>query len=467
MSSPISVNVGIRPAQLWSGRSAPGVNTLLLMNTDQVNTVMVGTSLNSLVVPIQPNGSLSVDPGENWYVTGLVAGTAPLVVVPNGQGNFLGLTQGYGTIAIPQFQSPDFSIAGQTGWAIFQNGDAYFFNVIAKGNVTASEVVGTGQGKELLAYTGQPSLTDLVASISGIETVDAPGNTIYQGITAYGSNGSRVQLQPGTFGNDAVIILQPPSATVAYIAEPPEVFSSIGNAGTVNEYYVASLFSGVTYGNPTGFCEIDVISGPENGSFSSAIYFNFNSVRQLGIFATGFSPGKTLIEGNLPINNANTNAYNNNNSTSLVQLSEYWPIPANDAQLNTCYRITCIGSGSTAGVSEPVQFELMINGTGTGLFAFIPSASLPVSSNWSFRIVLEVLITSTGASGTYTGMVSGTAQKSESGTAGAFAALSSNTILNSIDTTSAFTIGLGAAFAVSQSGQTVTGFSSIFERLGP
>src|ERR1700674_1871281 len=108
MPSPIPVSVGTSPSQLWSGRSTGGaINTLLLMNTDVLNTVMVGTDLTSLVVLIAPNGSLSVDPTSNWYVVGLVAGIAPLVVVPNGQANFLGITQGLGGIAIPSIHSPN------------------------------------------------------------------------------------------------------------------------------------------------------------------------------------------------------------------------------------------------------------------------------------------------------------------------------------------------------------------------
>jgi len=93
MASTLGYTIGTRPSQVWSGRSTASINTLLLMNTDLVNTITVGNSLTNIVVPIAPNGSLSVDPSENWYALGLVAGAGPLVVVPNGQSNFQGLTQ--------------------------------------------------------------------------------------------------------------------------------------------------------------------------------------------------------------------------------------------------------------------------------------------------------------------------------------------------------------------------------------
>lgn len=192
MPNPIPVNVGVNPAQLWSGRSAPGINTLLLMNTDQQNTVMVGTSLNSLVVPIQPNGSLSVDPGENWYVVGLVAGIAPLVVVPNGQSNFLGISQGYGNIAIPQFQSPNYDPSTGQGWALFKDGTATFNQVT---------IVISSSGVAVLIYFPSPGPGNLIGSWAASDTTDMFGNDIPQGINVNGGLIAAVTLnQPSIVG---------------------------------------------------------------------------------------------------------------------------------------------------------------------------------------------------------------------------------------------------------------------------
>jgi len=38
-----------------------------------------------------------------------------------------------GVLIFPQIQSPNFSIAAQTGWAIMSNGDAYFFDLVLNG----------------------------------------------------------------------------------------------------------------------------------------------------------------------------------------------------------------------------------------------------------------------------------------------------------------------------------------------
>ena len=191
MASPIAVNVGTQPSQLWSGR-ATTVNTLLLMNTDQQNTVYVGTSLTSLVVPIQPNGSLSVDPTENWYVVGTVAGSAPLVVVPNGQSNFLGLSQGYGDIAIPQFQSPNYNAATGVGWALFKNGTASFNEIT---------LVIQANGVALLIYFPTPGLGNLIGSWAAAGFTDQYGNVVPAGLNASGGALSSILLsQPSVVG---------------------------------------------------------------------------------------------------------------------------------------------------------------------------------------------------------------------------------------------------------------------------
>jgi hypothetical protein len=43
---------------------------------------------------------------------------------------------GGGTLVYPAIQSPNFSIANQTGWAILKNGEAYFYNITLPSNAT-------------------------------------------------------------------------------------------------------------------------------------------------------------------------------------------------------------------------------------------------------------------------------------------------------------------------------------------
>jgi hypothetical protein len=53
---------------------------------------------------------------------------------------------GNGELIVPAVQSPNFSIADKTGWAIMRNGDAYFFDITAEGTVTSSTFVVFGNG---------------------------------------------------------------------------------------------------------------------------------------------------------------------------------------------------------------------------------------------------------------------------------------------------------------------------------
>lgn len=46
-------------------------------------------------------------------------------------------------LAQDALKSPNFSEAGETGWAINRDGSAFFFNVTASGSVTATQFQGS------------------------------------------------------------------------------------------------------------------------------------------------------------------------------------------------------------------------------------------------------------------------------------------------------------------------------------
>lgn len=77
-----------------------------------------------------------------------------------------------GTILrIPGIQSPNFSMAGQSGWAILQSGLAFFFNVVLSGGtITGPDFIFNPQG--LFFYSGSPG--GPVAPVSG--SVSSPGS---------------------------------------------------------------------------------------------------------------------------------------------------------------------------------------------------------------------------------------------------------------------------------------------------
>lgn len=105
---------------------------------------------------------------------------------------------GPGNLLIPQIQSPNFSIADQTGWAILKNGDAYFFNITAEGAVTANTVIVRGSGDGVFVYDGVPGLDTLIVAISSMAGTDPFGNP-YSGpgisVSAPGPSGGKNEIQ--------------------------------------------------------------------------------------------------------------------------------------------------------------------------------------------------------------------------------------------------------------------------------
>ena len=177
MPSVLQVNVGLNPVVVWNGRAAPGVNTLLLWNSDTTNTVYVGdtstispTSPNT--IPLPPNASISVDPGSPWWVVGAIAGIAPLVVLPNGQNFFLGLTQGLGNLAIPSIQSPNF-VPGVSGWQIDQDGNAEFNSLT---------IIVQSDGVAILIYSPEAGAGTLIGWWAGSDGTDHYDNPYTAGI---------------------------------------------------------------------------------------------------------------------------------------------------------------------------------------------------------------------------------------------------------------------------------------------
>lgn len=95
-------------------------------------------------------------------------------------------------------QSPDFSIADKTGWAILRNGDAYFFNITAEGAVTANTVVVNGAGDGVFVYDGTPGPGTLIVAIASAAGTDPYGNPYSgPGIAVSGPAGaSIIQVRP-------------------------------------------------------------------------------------------------------------------------------------------------------------------------------------------------------------------------------------------------------------------------------
>ena len=273
LSVPVPNGTG---AIAWSGRQAGITTTILFYNTDTVNTVWLGSLSNitpagSGTIPILPNGTFSGDPSANWFVTGSAAGIVPLVVVPNGQGYFLGITAGMGNLVIPSVQSPNF-VEGVSGWQIRKDGSVEFNNGVFRGYII---------GGALYIYSGAPGVGNPpIGWISGT-TADPYGNTLTPAsnvVIGAGKDGSpQAVLQlSGTSGEIAFPL---PGTWVNY----PNIFGEISGSGGV-----------LSINGPTDSTEADQVffglesagaaTGVNNASTGFATYIDANAGRNTIFF---------------------------------------------------------------------------------------------------------------------------------------------------------------------------------------
>lgn len=83
---------------------------------------------------------------------------------------------GGGALVVPVIRSPDFDLATQTGWAIYADGSAYFFNITAAGSVTSNTVIVKGPGDGVFIYDGTPAAGSLILAMASEAGTDHWGN---------------------------------------------------------------------------------------------------------------------------------------------------------------------------------------------------------------------------------------------------------------------------------------------------
>jgi hypothetical protein len=104
---------------------------------------------------------------------------------------------GGGNLVYPQINSPNFSIAGKTGWGILKNGNAYFFNITAQGTITGSTFNGTNfiiNQSGAFFYTGTPASGNLFCSIASVSGTDAFTNAYGAGFNVGSQTGPHLGI---------------------------------------------------------------------------------------------------------------------------------------------------------------------------------------------------------------------------------------------------------------------------------
>jgi hypothetical protein len=110
---------------------------------------------------------------------------------------------GNGQLVVTQLQSPNFNPEAQTGWAVLKNGAAYFFDVFATGDVTASSLIVDSETGGIFVYSGVPAFGNLVGSWANQGGTDPYGNVYNQGICIGVLSNTEIQIRPDL---DAVLV---------------------------------------------------------------------------------------------------------------------------------------------------------------------------------------------------------------------------------------------------------------------
>lgn len=304
----------------------------------------------------------------------------------------------------------------------------------------------------------------IVAGASISAPVILGGSITGATVQVQGSDGSGVSILPsGGAPTDAYIVFDPPR-TATKMVTPPQIYASVANPGAVNESESLILYSGQSQaGNKNA--ALQLFSDPANASSQARANFVLDGAST--------SLTSTLAQAYLP---ATQGAWADNScsTTSMSKLSSIWAIPANDASVNTCYRLKGYGYGNQNGNAFSFQvaaFGQVIGSLGIGAVAF-PSGG--TGFDFEFEVIVGVLTTGTSGSASASikvtmsqstgnvGAAPGGAQFSISG-----AQNPGNVVPTSCNTAAAANITLQASVSSATNSPFIECTFNTMERLGP
>lgn len=243
-----------------------------------------------------------------------------------------------GSLIYPQIKSPNFDLATQMGWAILKNGDAYFFNVVATGSVTANSVILEGPGEELLAYSGTPAAGNLVLAIAAQAGSDSFGNSWAMGVNVLSSNR---QLVIGETGGN------------------PLIYAGTGNTNIMN----SGALQGLGVGAGTAEYDEWQLLGPQDKTFKDSVALQMLSSNASGTqraLAQLFYTDSTLT----PHSYMQVSAAGGIVSAgSITAVQPGTGTPATPAVAETWHTIGVFGTGFAAGTMAVPRYRYMPDGT--------------------------------------------------------------------------------------------------------
>jgi hypothetical protein len=292
-----------------------------------------------------------------------------------------------GTILrIPAIQSPNFSMAGQTGWAIEQNGNAYFFNITAQGTITGSVFEGNDfiiNSSGAFFYTGTPANGNLFLSIASADGTDDFSNA-YQGpgVAIY-AGGQTIFL--GLIGTTPQLEF----STGASFESVPSGIAAAAEGSGATEYLSIGMNSAKTTGESQELVGFG-LNSPNEGSTSSAngnLYY-YDASGNYHQMAYWDSSGFNIVSGSLVATEPGTG------TVATPAVAETWHAMS---LINTWANV---GGGVVEAQyrylgSPPKEVEVIGEisggaiGNGTNINSALPSGYQPASTQTiSIRLIL-------------------------------------------------------------------------------
>jgi hypothetical protein len=311
----------------------------------------------------------------------------------------------------------------------------------------------------ILLYTGTPALGNLAMVISSEVGSDSYGNSWGPGFNSANAFGGSAVVNAGVIGLFSGVnqIIELTNAGL-FIYSPYGALNNLIGTWT-------SASGTDSYGNayPKGLSPAALIlqdtAIPALPAGGIALFANTNGTSLQSLSGSGMTGDVPGIETDSSVHVAST--------TGFTGVTKAWPIPANDGQTQTIYRLICGGWGQQATTTSSAP-TVTVKAFGAQFNTIILPASLITSgTQFYWRAVTELMVATTGSSGT----ARATTQFTWSGVSSVSSAnqtmAASQTSDTTIDTTSATTMQFQTEWSTVTNSPSMTGNYSILERIGP
>jgi hypothetical protein len=359
----------------------------------------------------------------------------------------------------------------------------------------------SGNFTGLFLYSPKPGAGNLVGSWAAAAGTDPFGNTYTSGITVGANAQPQVELfLNGSLGGDILFRLNSAnyadgdgiSARIQSFRSGSPEFGGLAIFGphlvnpAHNDYIEMTFNTANIAGSSFANCDIFYVDttgtattywGVDNFGVNCFVAQTFwrvpstpavpnNGFKLWGDINTGQMTCMTQsgLQGRLASNQSDvTTNTNNNNVTQPITKS--WAIPATDAQIGSVYYIEVPFSGTLQ--AQQLNIGLLQDGIFVNV---VPVAAAAFAAGTAIvgTIKATIKVLATGAGGTAQWDFDGTLTNSGiNRTTATGVGMQGRRASNAFDTTVSHTLAIGAQWAVAAAGETISGFGSNFNRMGP